>query len=52
MDSSALLEETHELEMENTREGQEELNLNVISKFHHEQPKIPFNDSLHCLKRP
>ena len=33
MDSSALLEETHELEMENPREGQEELNLNELNSF-------------------
>ena len=33
MDSSALLEETNELEMDNPREGQEELNLNEHNSF-------------------
>ena len=33
MDSSALLEETNELEMDNPREGQEELNLNELNSF-------------------
>ena len=33
MDSSALLEESHEVEMEIPREGQEELNINELNSF-------------------
>ena len=50
MDSSALLEETNELEMENPREGQEELNLNDLNSFLNSiMNNLKFPSMTHCI---